>query len=218
MTDGFLVQRRRSPVGLGLVIAAHVGVIGALMLSVTHVIAPREIFTPIRSYPVDPPPPPPPQQHLERTAPTHPTAAIDSPKPTIAIPTPTGPVVALDPVTTDVPPLSAGPVGPPIEVKQTPPTPVMVDAALDPRFARDLQPDYPPALERAGTEGRCTVRVRIGSDGRVREVEQIAADDQLFFAATRMQALRHWRFRPATRDGAAVETWKTMTVRFHLQG
>jgi protein TonB len=62
------------------------------------------------------------------------------------------------------------------------------------------------------------VRVLIGTDGRVKEVQQISAASTAFFEATRKQALTKWRFTPGTRDGAPVEAWRTMAVRFELDG
>jgi periplasmic protein TonB len=50
----------------------------------------------------------------------------------------------------------------------------------------------------------------------VKAVERVTAASDGLFEATRRQALSRWRFRPATRDGAAVESWKAMTVRFEL--
>ncbi|TAJ41295.1 MAG: energy transducer TonB, partial [Chitinophagaceae bacterium] len=49
-------------------------------------------------------------------------------------------------------------------------------------------------------------------------VEMVSAAHPGFFEATRKQALRYWKFRPATRDGVATESWRTMTVRFTIQG
>jgi protein TonB len=99
------------------------------------------------------------------------------------------------------------PVDPPVE-------PVFVEAGIDRRYAHDLQPPYPPSMQRLGVEGSVTVRVRIGTDGRVLSVELVRADDPAFFAATRDWAIRKWRFRPATRGGAPVEAVLTKTVRF----
>jgi protein TonB len=65
-------------------------------------------------------------------------------------------------------------------------------------------------------EGFATVRVLIGTDGRVKQVEAVKASDPAFLDATRKQALAKWRFLPATRDGEAVESWREMTVRFQL--
>lgn len=215
MADGFLVHRNRSPIGLGIVVAAHVGAVAALALSVTHVIKPTDDTIRLRNI-VEPTPPSP--EHVARALPSHAATTITRVRPVIETPrTTAGPVVPVGPVTIDLPPLDKGAIDAPIEIR-TPPPPVAAttEASLDPRYAGDLQPDYPPALERAGVEGSCTVRVLIGVDGRVHDVAQVSADDPLFFAATRAQALRHWRFRAATRGGQPIEAWKTMTVRFHL--
>ena len=69
---------------------------------------------------------------------------------------------------------------------------------------------------RAEMEGFATVRVLIGTDGRVKQVEAVKASDTAFLDATRKQALSKWRFLPATRDGEPVESWREMTVRFQL--
>jgi len=95
--------------------------------------------------------------------------------------------------------------------------PIRIGAKLDPRYASALQPDYPPALARNDIEGTATVRVLIGPDGRVKQVEKVRATDDGFFEATRRQALAKWRFKPATEDGKPVEAWREMTVRFELK-
>ncbi len=58
----------------------------------------------------------------------------------------------------------------------------------------------------------------IGTDGRVKRAERVSAASDAFWAATERRALDKWRFRPATRDGVPVEAWRTMTVRFELEG
>ncbi len=94
------------------------------------------------------------------------------------------------------------------------PDPVRVDAQLDARS--QLQPAYPAAEQRAEREGSVTVRLLIGADGRVKAVGEVRAASDAFFRATEQQALRHWRFKPATVDGEPVESRKTMTVHFRL--
>jgi len=98
----------------------------------------------------------------------------------------------------------------------TPPPPVMVDAQYDPRFAGVMQPAYPPSEIRAGNSGRVVLRVLIGADGRVKQVERVSAASDAFFASAEHQALTRWRFKPATKDGVAIEQWKTMSLRFQL--
>ena len=107
----------------------------------------------------------------------------------------------------------------PVEPKVEPiaiPVPLIKTARLDPRYTSALQPEYPQSMARAGQSGSVTVRVRIGSDGRVKEVQILNSASDEFAEATKRQALRKWRFIPATRDGQAEESWREMTVKFEM--
>ena len=81
----------------------------------------------------------------------------------------------------------------------------------------EVQPAYPPSLARQEIEGVAIVRVLIGTDGRVKDVQMVSATEPEFFEATARQAKRYWKFKPAMRDGIAVESWRQMTVRFKLE-
>lgn len=94
--------------------------------------------------------------------------------------------------------------------------PVVVSAAPDPKRIRDFQPPYPPAMIRAQVEGFATVKVYIDEAGKVISVELVDTNDSAFWKATQQQALKSWRFRPATRDGEPVASERVMTVRFRL--
>jgi protein TonB len=96
--------------------------------------------------------------------------------------------------------------------------PIFKGAQVHPRYFGALQPVYPPGMIREEREGAVRVRVLIGTDGRVRDIQTLQADDPAFLEATRKQALAKWRFLPATRDGEPVESWREMTVRFELPG
>lgn len=96
------------------------------------------------------------------------------------------------------------------------PVPIFRAALRDPSFARSFQPDYPVGLLQREIEGSVTVRVLIGTDGRVRQVQILRTTDPDFAKATEKQAIRAWRFKPATRDGVPVEDWQTLTVRFDI--
>jgi periplasmic protein TonB len=116
------------------------------------------------------------------------------------------------------PPLPPLPLGggtiveqPPIRVE-----PLFKAAVIHPQYRDVLQPEYPPGLIRQEVEGSVTLRVLVGTDGRVKAVEPLRFDDEDFLKVTRVQALRKWRFLPATRDGTPVESWREMTVRFQI--
>jgi protein TonB len=129
---------------------------------------------------------------------------------------PVTPVDLTDLIIPQTPPFV--PTPPFVEVKLTPPQPlpVLISARYDSRYASAQQPEYPIDMARAEIEGSAIVKVRIGTDGRVLEVVNISTDNPSFFEATRKQALSKWRFKPATRDGVAVESWREMKVRFQM--
>lgn len=203
------------PGSLGIALAVNGTVLAALMLASPHVTAPKEKPLRIYAVPNDPPPePPPPSESHTRTATT---PSITAPDPIVVVPIAPMPLsTAPDPA----PMPTATGVGSGVAVDPTPtasPTPVLVDAAIDPRYAADLQPAYPAEERRAGREGRVVVRVLIGVDGRVKQVERVSATSDAFYRATEARATSRWRFRPATRDGIPVEAWRTMALRFVLQ-
>jgi periplasmic protein TonB len=143
------------------------------------------------------------------------------------------PLVKLPPVAIDPFEFDTGPIDPgPIEVRTgiglgggggviDPPglviDPVFRKAERDPRFADRFQPVYPPAMEREQIEGRCPVTVTIAASGRVTAIEDNGCSSDAFFRTTERQALRHWRFRPATRDGVPVESREDVAVAFRLE-
>ena len=207
------------PGSMALALGLTVGPIAALVmgLQITTVMKPPSIFDGYQ-VPPDPPPPPPvpkPQSKMKASQ----TEQIYTPPIPTPLPIPHTPI-DLTPDLPPLPPMGAeigkAPEGPPL----TPPVvitkPVMVDAFIDPRYQGLLQPPYPPEEQRAGNSGRVVVRVLIGTDGRVKQVEKVSAASDAFYAATERQALGKWRFKPATKDGVPIEQWKTMSLRFVL--
>jgi protein TonB len=220
--DRYAGPGRFSPAGLVAAVGINAGVVAALRLAAPY--APSTTEEPpltVVNVPIVPPDAPPPEPQPREAV--KPTPLPYLPKPIIAIPQPLDP----GPTTTDVVPLT--PPGPAVGVPSgtgngegvvidppSPPPPLLVGPALDPRYADALQPPYPSAEQRLGNDGRVTVRVRIGADGRVKEVRRVSATSDAFFRATEQQALRRWRFQAATRNGVAEEGWKTMAVTFVL--
>lgn len=201
---GFFERRSTNHAGLGIVILGHAVLLTAIALNPTR-FGPRVIFIPtidsIRAQDPPPPEPPPPPQPTDRwkAEPTRPRPIVD---------TPAGPApFALDPPAADPGPVT---IAPPLA------EPMFRQARMDPGAIGRFQPPYPSSMVRNGVEGSVTVKVLIGADGRVRSIELVDATHAAFFDTTRDHALRAWRFQPATRDGVAVESWRTMTVRFRL--
>ncbi|NIJ23206.1 energy transducer TonB [Sphingomonas japonica] len=222
MTAGY-ASRRSSfhPASMGAALAINGGVLAALFLAAPEVFVEPDdpdiqMIDIALPKPPPPPEPPPPAERVTDPQPTNPVV----PTPPLPLPpTPNG----ID-TTTIIPPFPP----PPLPAPRGDPAPAgpitslpselpLSPATRDTRYARDFQPDYPAAERRAEREGQATVRVRIGIDGRVKQVERVAATSDAFFEATRRRALSSWRFRPATRGGVPVESWQTLTVRFVLE-
>jgi len=104
----------------------------------------------------------------------------------------------------------------PFEAINIAPQPVIVAPRLNARYAEQFQPAYPPGQLRLEQEGEVGVRVLVGTDGRVKQIELIDSPHQDFWNATRKQALKSWRFTPATKDGKPFESWMTLKVRFEI--
>lgn len=208
------------PGSLGVALAVNAVVIGALFFAAPNMrpFAPPD--GPLVTYvPYTPPPPPEPVQPTDPLVRQQPRPAPHPDVPTRLVPTPAdhGFLVAPDPL----------PYTPPIGVEGTgtgtvavdPPkaAPVFVQPGIDPRYAAEFQPSYPSEERRAEREGRVDVRVLVGIDGRVKQVERVSATTDAFYRATLDRALAKWRFKPATRDGIPVEAWRSMALTFVLQ-
>jgi periplasmic protein TonB len=211
-------QRRSNPIGMGAAIAVNGSIILAVALS-PLVVEPAPPGKRLQGEAITlAPPPPPPDIDKPQTEPK--TPPIFAPKRMVETLTPPKPGPTTGEVEATGFPTGGGTLGDeagrgPGEVP-TPPTPVFSAATRDPKFARSFQPEYPVGKLRLEIEGSVTVRVLIGTDGRVRQVQIVRATDAEFAKAAERQALRAWRFKPATRDGVPVEDWQTLTVRFDI--
>lgn len=207
--------------GFGGAFAVSALVAAGMFLLAPHILPrPRTITMTGTNIPADPlPPAPPPEPHV-KTAPRATTPLPVAPEPIVRD---TGSTTTVATTSTIGDPPSPGPVadpGPAVRAVEPPPMvmPPLIAATPDPRFADGFQPDYPGIELRAQREGSVTVRIRIGTDGRVKQVEAVRATSAAFLDATRRQALGRWRFRPATRGGEPQESWREMTVHFRLTG
>lgn len=214
--QGFLDQKPRSPFSLTIVIALHGAAIAALMLAKMEYV--RMPIGSMKVYKVPLKDPPPPEEI--KPAETKPVESrIETVPPVIERPIFEDVVIAepkpADPIIFDQGPVGpAPPVAQPQPAPQPKPEPVRTEAQIDSRSR--LQPPYPASEERAEVTGSVTILITIGTDGRVKAVEKVRAANEAFYRATEQQALRHWRFKPATVDGKPVESRKTMTVHFRL--
>jgi protein TonB len=204
--DRYAGSKRISPASLGIAVGINAALVAGLLFANPDVIQrltkpPLTVVKPIDLPKTQAPPRTPPliaPDTIVRTQPT--TDFVIAPLP------PQPPVETIGTGTG-----SGGVVVEPVRLP-----PVLTQPGVDPRYAGLFQPPYPPAEQRAGRTGRVEVRVLVGVDGRVKQVERVLATSDDFFRVTEQRALAKWRFTPATRDGIPVEAWRSMTVRFEL--
>lgn len=65
-----------------------------------------------------------------------------------------------------------------------------------------------------GREGTVTLRALILSAGDVRSVEVAVSSGSSALDRAAADAVRRWRFAPATRDGVAIDAYVTLRIRY----
>ena len=86
-------------------------------------------------------------------------------------------------------------------------------AQTAPKVLETPSPGYPAVLADTGTSGTATVEVLVKSDGSVGDATLKSADHQAFGEAA-LEAVKKWRFEPATLDGSPVEKRVTVPFKF----
>jgi protein TonB len=92
---------------------------------------------------------------------------------------------------------------------------VHTEASID--YERAPLPPYPRAELQRGVQGTVILRIAVDEQGRVLQVdiEQSSGHRRLDRAA-QQQVARHWRFKPALRDGRPVAGWVRVPIEFSL--
>ena len=77
-----------------------------------------------------------------------------------------------------------------------------------------VAPIYPSDALKDGVRGEVRVRATIDKDGIPTKLTAVSGDPRLIQAA--LQAIRQWRYRPATLEGQPIETTTTVSVAFGM--
>ena len=87
---------------------------------------------------------------------------------------------------------------------------------LAPALITHIAPEYPQDARKAGIRGRVLFRAVISESGEVESLELIESDHPALTKAA-SDAIRQWRYRPATKDGKPVRVFLTVTTTFNLR-
>lgn len=102
-----------------------------------------------------------------------------------------------------------------------PPMPPAATANADHAIPRPLDtpaPRYPQEALRRGISGTVRVRVVVAADGSVDRLELAQASGNRYLDRAALEAVRRWRFQPATRNGQPVAAEVTVPIDFNLGG
>jgi TonB family protein len=101
------------------------------------------------------------------------------------------------------------------ELRTSPGAHITSSDLAGPVAAKKVDPKYPQTLIDDRVEGEVVLYAVIRKDGSVDSVQMVRSlDDQL--DANAMDALKQWKFRPATKQGEPIEVEAIVHIPFHI--
>lgn len=226
---------------LGIVVALHAGVL--LLILAAKTVAPALLETPLMVHFIEPPKPvqveaaprplpvAPPKREIARPVRPKPVPATPPKAPVQPRPLDTPPLETTNstelapasaPVTAEPPPVAAAPVasatsGGSGSAGSDQGGGDSVGARFDADYLQNPAPPYPPQSRRLGEEGKVVLRVRVSADGHAQEVEIKTSSGSNRLDESARKTVGQWKFVPATRGGAAVESWVLVPIVFKLE-
>lgn len=83
--------------------------------------------------------------------------------------------------------------------------------------ATNVAPPYPEEARAAGLQGRVTLRLRIGVDGRVESLKILKSSGTASLDESALATVKQWRFEPARRLGRPVAMEVKTSVIFQIE-
>jgi protein TonB len=102
----------------------------------------------------------------------------------------------------------------PPDLNEEEPVVPFADLSKKPEPIRKVKPDYPELARKAGISGTVVVKVLIGTDGNVEDVEVFKSLPMLDNAA--VEAAKQFRFTPGMQRDRAVRVWMSIPFNFRL--
>lgn len=81
---------------------------------------------------------------------------------------------------------------------------------------RTVSPDYPQEMRAQKVSGLVMIKVQVDEKGDVNEAVVVKSTNNAFDGPA-LEALKRWKFKPATEDGKAVAIAITVPVKFNAE-
>jgi protein TonB len=91
------------------------------------------------------------------------------------------------------------------------------DRPAIPLLKENPPPVYPRSARRRGYQGSVVLKVLVGTNGSVEEVQVDQSCGYNILDRTALSAVRAWQFVPGIKDGKKVQMWVKVPVRFELK-
>ncbi len=95
-------------------------------------------------------------------------------------------------------------------------TPKAASQRVEPKLKRSVTPDYPSDAFAKGLEGVVTVAYTVDAEGKTQDVGVESSDPPGVFDRAATNAVRRWRYEPATVDGVPSEARLRISIRFTM--
>ena len=196
---------------LGIVIALHAGIF--LFILAARTVAPKIMDIPLVVDLLQPP--------EERKQPEAKPLPVARPQPVRQKPVPVlkTPVPVLETTSSTVP-APAAPVATPPETRTTnaaPAAETFSQARFDADYLRNPAPPYPSLSKRMGEEGKVVLRVSVSPQGTADSVEIRTSSGSPRLDESAQKTVRNWKFVPARRGDAPVQSWVLVPIIFKLE-
>ncbi|MDP3537241.1 MAG: energy transducer TonB [Azonexus sp.] len=90
-------------------------------------------------------------------------------------------------------------------------------ARFDADYLKNPAPTYPPLARRMGEEGKVLLRVLVNAQGTADSVEIKTSSGSERLDDSARRTVRNWKFIPAKRGDAAVQSWVLVPIIFKLE-
>ena len=85
------------------------------------------------------------------------------------------------------------------------------------QLQREQKPQYPEGLSKAGRQGNVLLIGRVDRQGKVQDIQPVATTN-IGFLDPAVAAVKAWQFRPAVRNGKAIDVAVNVGIRYRLDG
>lgn len=102
----------------------------------------------------------------------------------------------------------------PPEQPPPPPPPIASGGATSAQPIHSPRPRFPPRALQRGESGSILLQVQVDAQGNPAEVDVVQSSRSRDLDREAVRAVRQWRFRPATRDGAPISSKVLIPIDF----